>query len=130
MLKPFDYILIVSLIIFGLSFNFIFIALKQAQIANSVVVTVDGEFYDSYPLDKDGEYTVTTTSFGEEHTNVLKIEDSVVSMIDADCPDQVCIYTKPIEYNYETIACLPNRVVLQIVSDDPEKESEIDSIVQ
>ncbi len=130
MLKPFDYILIVALSVFALSFNFIFIGAKQSEIANSVVVTVDGEVYDTYPLDVDGEYTVTTTSYGEEHTNVLKVENSVVSMIDADCPDQVCIYTRPIESNFETIACLPNRVILQIVSDDPEKEPEIDSFVQ
>ncbi len=130
MLKPFDYILIVALVIFGLSFNFIFIGMRQSQPANAVVVNVDGEEYITYPLDVDGEYTVKTNLHGEERINVLKVEDSVVSMIDADCPDRICIKTKPIEYNFETIACLPNKVTLQIVSDDPEKEPEIDSFVQ
>ncbi len=130
MLKLFDYILIAILIVFAISFNFIFINIKQSAPANSVVVTVDGEVYKTYPLDMDDEYTVTTNVNGVEHTNVLKVENGVVSMLDADCPDLVCVNTKPIQYNFETIACLPNKVTLQIVSDDPEKEPEIDSFVQ
>ncbi len=130
MLRIFDYILIVALIIFAISFNFIFIAAKQAEIANSVVVTFNGDFFASYPLDVDGEYTIITEDNGKEHTNVLKVENSIVSMVDADCPDSICVQTKPIEYNFDTIACLPNKVLLQIVSDDPEKESQIDSFVQ
>ncbi len=130
MLKIFDYILIVALVIFAISFNFIFIASKQSETANSVVVTFNGDFFASYPLDVDGEYIVETNDNGDIHRNVLKVENSIVSMIDADCPDRICIKTKPIEYNFETIACLPNKVALQVVSDDPEKESEIDSFVQ
>ncbi len=130
MLKIFDYILIVALVIFAISFNFIYLGSKRDEVANSVVVFFDGDVYKTYPLDVDGEYTVKTTLDGVEHTNVLKVENSIVSMIDADCPDGVCIVTKPIEYSFETIACLPNKVLLQIVSDDPEKESEIDSISQ
>ncbi len=130
MLKIFDYILIVALVVFAISFNFIYLGAKQAEGANSVNVIFDGDVYDTYPLDVDGEYTVKTTENGKEQTNVLKVENSVVSMVDADCPDLVCVRTKPIEYNFETIACLPNKVVLQIVTDDPEKESEIDGFVQ
>ncbi len=129
MLKIFDYILIVVLIIFAISFNYVFLGVYGGGSSDQVVVSVEGQVYGKYSLDKDGVYTVSIDN-NNIVNNQFEIKNGVVSMIDANCPDKYCIHSKGIEYNSEAIVCLPNKVVLQINSDDPEKDSEIDSIVQ
>lgn len=80
-------------------------------------ITVDGEVYGEYPLDEDREIRI-----GE--TNLCRIRDGEVSMIWADCPDQICVETLAINRDGGTIVCLPNRVVLEITDagDGPEDQ--------
>ena len=82
-----------------------------------LVITVGGDVYGTYPLDQE-------ISIGD--TNICRIQDGQVSMIWADCPDQVCVHTRAIENGGGTIVCLPNRIVLEIedVSGDEEKQQE------
>jgi len=54
------------------------------------------------------------TSFGR---NVIRIEDGAISMICADCPDGWCIRFAPIRHTRRTIVCLPNRFIVEILSD-------------
>ena len=35
-------------------------------------------------------------------------------MLEANCPDEICVHHKPISKNGETIVCLPNKVVVVI----------------
>ncbi len=129
MLKIPDYILIAVLIVFAISFNFIFVNATNDLPSDRLVVAVGGDTLETYDLSVDGTYTLET---GADHanSNTFEIKDGVVTMLEANCPDQNCTYFKPIELNAEVIICLPNEMVLQIISDDPEKESEVDSISQ
>ncbi len=81
----------------------------------SVVITVDGEFYGAYELDRDQEIPVTV---GDQTTNVVCIRDGYAYMREAKCPDHLCIHQGRIAKTGESIVCLPNRVVVTIVSDD------------
>lgn len=76
------------------------------------VVTVGGEEYGSYSLDEDQEIPICID--GTE-TNLLIIEDGAADMTEADCPDQICVNHKAISKEHETIVCLPNEVVVEIV---------------
>ncbi len=73
-----------------------------------VIVTVDGEVYGTYSLQKDKKISINDT-------NVLVIEDGLADMTEGDCPDQICVEHKPVSKNKETIVCLPNKVVVEIV---------------
>ena len=46
-------------------------------------------------------------------------------MIDADCPDQLCVKQKKISLKNETIVCLPNKVVIEIEGAD---SSQLDAV--
>lgn len=83
------------------------------------MITVGGDVYGTYPLDEDQEIFIGDT-------NICRIQDGQVSMIWADCPDQVCVHTRAIENGGGTIVCLPNRIVLEIedASGDEEKQQE------
>ena len=84
-----------------------------------VTVRVGGEITETYDLSEDQTVKINGG------TNVMKIEDKTVNMIDANCPDKLCVHQKTISKNNESIICLPNNVVVQIVSQD---ESELDAV--
>lgn len=84
------------------------------QTANSpkVVVTVDGEEYGTYPLDEELTETITLS---DGTYNVLEIKDGYASISEASCRDQICVNHFHIHYSGETIVCLPNKLVVEIV---------------
>ena len=87
------------------------------------VVVQDGKEIASYPLDKDIEVTIKSSVGGY---NTLVIKDGKADVTEADCPDKLCVHQHSISYNGETIVCLPNKLVVKIVS---EAESDVDIIV-
>jgi len=46
---------------------------------------------------------------------VMVIDGTKVYMESADCPNQICVHHSSISHKGETIICLPNRVVIEIV---------------
>ena len=84
-----------------------------------VTVRIDGEVVASYDLSADQEVELNGG------TNTMRIEDGTVKMIQADCPDKLCMKQKAISKNRENIICLPNNIVLQIANQD---ESELDAV--
>lgn len=86
--------------------------------AGKVVVKVDGEIKNTYSLSENIEVNI-------EDTNVFVIENGKVKMKKANCPDQICVNHKAISKNKETIICLPNKVIIEVVSDE---EADMDMI--
>lgn len=46
---------------------------------------------------------------------ILVISDGRADMESADCPNQICVHHSAISHTGETIVCLPNRVVIEVV---------------
>ena len=86
---------------------------------NNIKITVCGREQGIYDLSCDQIIRI-----GE--TNVCEIRDGQVRMIEADCPDQLCVHQKAISRTGESIICLPNQVVVSVQGS---KESELDGIV-
>jgi len=87
-------------------------------------VTVDGAIYGTYPLDVDKEIPIQKDG---KTTNLLVIKDGKADVTEADCPDKLCVHQKAISKTNETIVCLPNKVVVQVIGAG---ESELDSIAR
>ncbi len=87
-----------------------------------VVVKVDGEVYKELPLNKDATLEIEGVNGS---TNLLVVKDGHADVVDADCPDKLCVHQRDIENDGETIVCLPNKVVVEIEST---KESEVDAV--
>ena len=116
-MKKNDWILVaVILVLAGIGF-LIFTSFGR-QTAGIVKVTVDGEVFGTYSLKKEQEVEINDT-------NRLIIEDGQVDMVEADCPDQICVDHKTISKKKETIVCLPNKVVVEIVGGE---SAEIDAV--
>lgn len=77
---------------------------------NRVTVKLDGEVYCEKPLDTDCEFTVASSG----GYNIIKISGGKVSVIDADCPDGICVKHPAISRGGEIIVCLPHRLTVEI----------------
>ncbi len=84
-------------------------------------ITVDGEVYGTYSLDEDQTISINDT-------NTCRIEDGTARMIQADCPDHLCMKQNPIDEDGGTITCLPNRVVIEAVGGDREVDVMVSTI--
>lgn len=108
MVKTRDLILAAVLIVIGVMLTIgIRLIMKPGA---SVAVYIDGKKTETYHLEDDGVYQIQT----EGGINSFHIENGVVWMESADCPDGLCIRMGKIEREGETIVCLPHKVVLQI----------------
>ena len=77
-----------------------------------VVIEVDGEVYASYDMDEvKGIIPVSTPNGGE---NRVWVQEDLVFMDSANCPDQICVKQGVIKDGSVPIVCLPNKVIVRI----------------
>jgi len=94
-----------------------------AVLGSNILITVDGKEYGTYSLLE--EQTIT---IGEGDTkNIIEIREGKAYMREASCPDQLCVDQNEISYDKESIICLPNKVVITVISD---VESDVDGVVR
>ena len=92
---------------------------------NYITITKDGEKIGVYSLAENREITI-----GEgEEINVIEVKDGKVSMKSASCPDHLCEKQMKIQYDMQSIICLPNKVVITINSSKT-LDDDVDFIVQ
>ena len=100
---------VVLLTVFGIGW-----LVQHRMLGNSgpaAVVQYNGEIIHRLPLnretsvvvgDRDGDY------------NIVTVKDGKVSVTEANCPDQICVYIGQISTVEEVIACLPNGMIVYI----------------
>ena len=120
-----DIILAVSLLVIAAGI-FLFIRMMGTPGA-VVVVQVDGNEVATYPIDKD-----TTVVFKDgavidpssvkkrdlSDYNIMQIVNGEVSVIEADCPDKICVHHNPVSNDGESIICLPHKFSVHIREED------------
>lgn len=57
--------------------------------------------------------------------NIIQVGKSDVKMIEANCPDQICVHNAPIKEVGEMIVCLPHRVIVEIKEDNRTSDLDI-----
>ena len=81
-----------------------------------VIVEVDGAVYCDYAMDEvDGIVPISTPNGGE---NRVHIQEDLVFMDSANCPDQTCVKQGVIRDGSVPIVCLPNKVIVRIEGGD------------
>ena len=84
----------------------------KAQGELRVIVEVDGQVYCEYDMDEvDGIIPISTPNGGE---NRLYVQEDLVYMDSANCPDKLCVKQGVIRDGSVPIVCLPNKVVVRI----------------
>lgn len=121
MIKKNDLILIGSVLV--LSVAVILFLIFTRKEGSKLVVTIDGNVYKTFNLNEDTTFTIEDDKGG---WNTFEIKDGKVKMLEANCPDKLCVTNfNPIHYDNETITCLPHKVVLEIEGGE---ENDVDII--
>lgn len=103
------------LLIILLSF---FIINQTSSSGNYVTIEQNGKIIEQLSLERNT--TIDIRDYSGKIINTLSIEDKKVGMAYADCPDQICVKHKKISKNNESIICLPNKVIITVVSNNHE----------
>ena len=95
---------------------------------SSVVVLLDGEEVLRRPLVVSDSYTIAQE---DGSVNVIRVEDGVVFMQEANCRDGLCIRQGKMKNGAKTIVCLPHKVVVKMDGEMLENDnSDLDIIIQ
>ena len=98
-------ILVVSLILF------LVLELTKKP-GEGVIVKVNGEEVANYSLSVDGVYELNGG------TNILHIKNGEAWLVDANCPDKLCVNQGKISNDGETITCLPNKLTITVYGEE------------
>lgn len=119
-MKKNDIILIGGIIVL-MALSFLLMLIFRTE-GSKLLITIDGVEHKSLYLNEDTTYKI---QHDDGEWNTLEIKDGYVWMLDASCPDKLCVKHNKIHYNNESITCLPNRVVLRVIGAE---ESDLDAI--
>lgn len=86
---------------------------------NIVVVTVEGKQSYEIDLSKEQEFDIKT-QYG---VNNVSVKDGKIYIVDASCPDKLCVRHGELHNKYDAIVCLPNKVVIEY-----KNSTEIDAV--
>ncbi len=111
MIKKADIFLLIGLIVLGLGTGFL--TFSGSVTGSKVSVTVDGKPYGIYSLSED--QTIEIDRGG--HVNHITIKDGTVQMSYSSCKNQRCVHEGAISRTKDSIVCLPNKVVVEILGD-------------
>ena len=79
-----------------------------------VKVYVDNKLKKTFNLNNNSRYLIDT----KKGYNLLIIKDGKARIVDADCPNKICVDKGFISKNDESIICLPHNVVVTVESNE------------
>lgn len=122
-LKKKEVLFIAGILVFALALWGFLTVLRRGDYG-SVRITVNGEEYGTYSLAENQKISINDT-------NVCEIKDGKVKMIEADCPDHLCMKQPAVGSSGGTIVCLPNKVVIEgeKTADSETDSSAFDTVV-
>ncbi len=85
--------------------------------AGFATVYEDGTVIASFPLNTDITEKIMTK---DGHYNILKISGGEVSVLEADCKNQICVNTRPVKRIGDSIICLPHKISIVLEKDRKE----------
>ncbi|TCK90493.1 hypothetical protein EDC19_2255 [Natranaerovirga hydrolytica] len=118
---------IIAIILIGIIMGWGIFQLVSNQVEadnRSVEIKVNDQVYESIPFTNIGdsqEIRVET----ERGYNIIKIDQDGAEVIEASCPDKICVHTPKVTNSRGIIACLPNRVSVEITGEEEDGLDEI-----
>lgn len=106
MFKKGDLILVVLLVV-AIALTVWLATRKDSGVAE---VYIDGELKYELSLDKDASVSLLDGKM------TVEVKDGKVRVTDSDCAEQLCVNSAAVSSEGGMIVCLPNRVVVKVVS--------------
>ena len=92
---------------------------------NKVVIEQDAKQIATLDINKNQEYNIYDKD--GSICNTVIISGGQASMKYANCKDKICVNHNEISKNNESIICLPNKVIVTVISD---KGSDVDEVAR
>lgn len=108
-IKKADIVLFLILAALGIAVTVM--SLNGAEDGSVVQVSVDGKTYGVYSLNKNQTIEIKQ----DKSINKITIKDGHVQMSDSTCKNQICVKTGEISNTSQSIVCLPNKVMVEII---------------
>lgn len=105
-------LLFIAAILLAAGLAFLFFRPQPSESLSRAEISVDGETVMELDLSEDQVLTVNGAGGGY---NRIQVRDGAVSVLEASCPDKVCVHTGTVRYPGETIVCLPNRMIITVI---------------
>lgn len=96
----------------------------QTSYSTQVNIVQDGKLLYTFDLTSAEDQTLEIEYKGR--INTVQIEKGRIRMLDADCPDQICVHMGWLDSSKMPIVCLPNHLVIEYA----DLEDEVDTVVQ
>lgn len=115
MIKKWDIVLILLLLLVSFIPEGVFLATNQAKSQNTIaVVTINGDVYKEIPLSEHtgtDEIPIVTADGGH---NLIVVRNQEIGITEADCPDKICIQEGFIARPGESVICLPHKLMIEV----------------
>ena len=105
-----DTLLIITLLLIGIIL--LFVLRGQSNEGSYVIIMYQNEEKARFSLTSDGIYDINNGK------NRIEILGGKVRMTYADCPDELCIRQGWIEFDGQSIICLPNKITVMVSGGD------------
>ena len=105
-----DTLLILTLLLIGIIL--LFVLRGRSNEGSYVIIMYQNEEKARFSLASDGIYDINNGK------NKIEILGGKVRMTYADCPDELCIRQGWIEYDGQSIICLPNKITVMVSGGD------------
>lgn len=104
-----------------ISILIIFIMLSGKLTGKTAEIYTDNKLIRTVSLDKDDEFIVEN---GDNY-NIVRIRNGKISVVEADCKNQICVKQGEIDNSLLPIVCVPNGLVIKVKNGD--KTNDIDA---
>ena len=124
LIKKLDIVILIFLLVISFIPHLIFgYALGYDYDRTYAEITIGGKFYKKIPLSEhSGEDTIEIKA--GKHINKIKVVDNKLSIVEADCPDSLCIHQGEISKVGQSVVCLPNKLMVEIKGNKIEDNDE------
>jgi len=114
--SKFDLVLVILVLLFSgfLIFRTTLDRVRQSGQAAKAVIYQDSRMLESVDLDKDSLFSILNGKMQ------IKVKDGKIRVVDADCPQHLCVNMGWIQYSGQSIVCVPNKILIEIKSLGPQ----------
>jgi len=110
-LRAGDYM--VAVLLLAVTVGWIAFGINPSKVGSVADVQVAGKQVAQIKLDHETYLTIS----GALGPVLIAVDGSGIRILDARCPDKLCVRTGAISHAGEWIACVPNRLVIRIAGD-------------
>lgn len=117
MIKKWDVILIAVLLVLSFLPEAVFLlsGSREDRGGTYAVIQVGGKEYKTIPL-SEHHGVDTFTIHTEQGYNTVVVKEQEIGIVEADCPDKICIGEGFISQPGATTVCLPHKILIEVRS--------------